>query len=293
MLPAELLRQVRRLQVKARRAVQSLAGGEYAAAFKGTGLAFEDVREYQAGDDVRRIDWNVTARTGRTVLKRFVEERELTLLLAVDLSASLDFGSSGNTKRTVAAELAALLAYAAMANRDRVGFLGFTDRIERHVKPSRGPRHTARILRDILQYEPQHGGTDLAEVLREISRVYRRRAVVFVLSDFAGEDYASSFRHAARQHDLIAIRIQDSFEQQWPNLGLVQLEDAETGTPLLIDTASMAFRTAYETQAAADNEAFTKLVRGSKAEMIDVRTDGGHLDALVEFFHRRQRRRGT
>ena len=207
MIPAEVLRQVRRVQIRARRAVQSLVGGEYHSAFKGSGLSFEDVREYQPGDDVRSIDWNVTARTGRPFLKRFVEERELTILLAVDLSGSLRFGSTATTKRTVAAELAALLAFAAIGNGDRVGLLQLsTDRIERYVPPRRGSRQAVRLLRDVLYLEPAGRGTDLAEALRELSRIQRRRAVVFyVISDFQGDGFEAAFRRAAGQHDLNAI----------------------------------------------------------------------------------------
>ncbi len=289
MIPAEVLRQVRRVQIRARRAVQSLVGGEYHSAFKGSGLSFEDVREYQPGDDVRSIDWNVTARTGRPHLKRFVEERELTILLAVDLSASLRFGSTATTKRTVAAEMAALLAFAAIGNGDRVGLLAFTDRVERYVAPRRGSRQAVRLLRDVLYFEPAGRGTDIAEALRELVRIQRRRAVVFFISDFQGNGNETALRRAASLHDFIAIRIADPRELDWPSAGLVNVEDAETGQAMLVDSEKM--RSEYTTKANESRSAFERLLRSTGADLIDVRTNGGHFDAMIEFLRRRERRR--
>src|SRR3954462_8728537 len=187
MLPREVLRQIRRLQLKARRAVEDLLGGEYHSVFKGTGIAFEEVREYQPGDDVRTIDWNVTARVGHPFIKRFVEERELTMLLVVDVSASTKFGTGVLTKRAAAAELAALLALCAVSNNDRVGLLAFTSEVERYVAPNKGPRHVLRLLRDILAFDPKHPGTDLGAALDYLNKVQRRRAIVFLMSDFLGK----------------------------------------------------------------------------------------------------------
>src|SRR3954469_6015410 len=216
MLPADVLRQVRRLHLRARRGVQTLLGGEYRSAFKGAGLSFEEVREYQPGDDVRTIDWNVTARVGHPFIKRFVEERELTLLLVVDVSASTRFGTGVLTKRAAAAELAALLALCAVSNNDRVGLLAFTSEVERFVPPNKGPRHVLRLLRDILAFEPKKTGTDLAAALDYVVKVQRRRAIVFAISDFLGADYDRAFRRAARKHDLIAVRTSDPRERDWP-----------------------------------------------------------------------------
>jgi uncharacterized protein (DUF58 family) len=252
MLPADVLRQVRRLHLRARRLVQTLLGGEYHSAFKGAGLSFEEVREYQPGDDVRTIDWNVTARVGHPFIKRYVEERELTILLAVDLSASQKFGTGAMTKRAVAAELAALLALCAVSNNDRVGLIGFTDVIERFVPPNKGPRHVLRLLRDVLAFEATHAGTNLTTALDYVTKVQRRRAIVFFISDFFGTGYDRAFRRAARKHDLIAVRTTDARERTWPAAGLV---------------------------------------RGSQAEVIEVDTDGNHFDALLTFFRKRDRRR--
>jgi len=291
MLPVDVLRQIRRLQIRARRAVQSLLGGEYHSAFKGTGLSFEDVREYQPGDDIRGIDWNVTARTGTPFIKRYVEERELTVLLAVDLSGSQRFGTQGQTKRAVAAELAALVAFCAINNQDRVGLLGFTDTVERFVPPNKGTRHVLRILRDILFYEPEHRGTDLKAALDHLNKVQKRRAIVFLFSDFMTTGFEDSFKRAARQHDLIAVRTTDAREQTWPETGLIQLEDAETNEPYLIDTSSRAFRIGFAARQLQRREAFIKLARSSQADWLEVGTEGGHIDTMLKFFRRRERRK--
>jgi len=304
MLPADVMRQIRRLQLRAKRAVQTLLGGEYHSAFKGAGLAFEEVREYLPGDDVRGIDWNVTARMGSAFIKRYVEERELTLILAADVSGSQRFGTGAQPKRAVAAELAALIAFAAVGNNDRVGLLAFSDRVERYVPPNKGTRHVLRLLRDILFFEPEHSGTNLTAALDYLNKVHRRRAIVFLLSDFldapapAGPAadpppaaFADAFRRAARKHDLIAVRTSDPREQDWPAAGLVRLEDAETGRQLLIDTGDRRFRAAFAARAAARRAAFTRLARSARVDVIDVSTDGNHFDALVRFFRLRERRR--
>jgi uncharacterized protein (DUF58 family) len=293
MLPAEVLAQVRRLHLRARKLVQNALGGQYHSAFKGTGLSFEEVREYQPGDDIRSIDWNVTARMGHAFIKRYVEERELTVLLAVDFSASQRFGTQKRTKRTIAAELAALLALCAASNNDRIGLVGFTDRVERFLRPVRGPRHVLRLLRDVLAFEPEHRGTNLAAAFDYINRVQRRRAVVFVLSDFLGLDANAedSIRHTARQHDLIAIRLADARETHWPAVGLLELEDAETGRTRLVDTNAAAFRTQFAARAKERRDAFAKLMRESQSDLIEAGTDGDHFDALLSFFRRRERRR--
>jgi uncharacterized protein (DUF58 family) len=291
MLPADVLRQVRRLHLRARRRVQTVLGGEYHSAFKGAGLSFEEVREYQPGDDVRTIDWNVTARTGQPFIKRFVEERELTLILAVDVSASQRFGTGPLTKRAVAAELAALLALAAVSNNDRVGLLAFTDAVERFVRPNKGPRHVLRLLRDILAFEPRDAGTDLTAALDYLNKVQRRRAIVFLVSDFLSDGFADAFRRAARKHDLVAVRTSDPRERDWPNVGLVRLEDAETGRQELIDTSGRAFRDAFAARGRERAAAFTRLARGAGADLIEAGTDGNHFDALLAFFRKRDRRR--
>lgn len=294
MLPAEVMRQIRRLQVRAKRPVRTLLGGEYRSAFKGAGLSFEEVREYQPGDDVRQIDWNVTARAGRPFVKRYAEERELTLLLVVDLSASLRFGTRGVSKRAAAAELAAVLALTAVAHNDRVGLVAFTDRVERFVPPAKGPRHALRVLRDVLFFDPEHPGTDPAAALDHLTRVHRRRAIVFLFSDFLTGGFADPFKKAAQAHDLIAVRTADPLEAEWPAAGLVTLEDAETGRQTLVDAGDAKFRAEFAARAAARRAAFTKLCRAARVDLIDVSTEGGHFDALLRFFRLRdRRRRGT
>ena len=291
MLPAEVMRQVRRLRLRARRAVRTILGGEYHSAFKGTGLSFDEVREYQPGDDVRRIDWNVTARMGHPYMKRYVEERELTVMLVADVSGSQRFGTGEQPKRAVAAEVAALLAFCAVSNHDRVGLVVFTDKVERSIPPGKGTRHTLRVLRDILFFEPAGVKSDLTAALEYLNRVQRRRAIVFVLSDFLGSGYDEAFRRAARKHDLIAVRTSDPREHSWPAVGLVNLEDAETGRQVLLDTASRRFRSAFADRAADRVARFDHLCRSCGVDRIDAGTDGGHFDALVRFFKLRERRR--
>ena len=245
MLPAEVMRQIRRLQLRARRAVQTLLGGEYHSVFKGTGLSFEEVREYQPGDDVRSIDWNVTARMGTPFIKRFVEERELTVLLAVDVSGSQRFGTQRHTKRAVAAEVAALIAFSAVANNDRVGLLAVSDEVERFMPPGKGTKHALRVLRDILFYEPRRPGTSLKTAFDFLNQALTRRAIVFFVSDWLDKGYESAFRLAARKHDLIAVRVTDPREETLPAVGLMEVEDAETGKHFLLDTRRASVREAY------------------------------------------------
>jgi uncharacterized protein (DUF58 family) len=290
MLPRELLRQVRRLQLRARRAVEDLLGGEYHSVFKGAGIAFEEVREYQPGDDIRAIDWNVTARMGHPFIKRFVEERELTVMLAIDVSGSQHFGSRFQQKREVAAELAAVLAFSAITNNDRVGLVNFTDRVERFVPPRKGVRHVLRLIREVLFFQPQRRGTCIREALRVLNRVLHRRAIVFLLSDFADRDYEKSFQHTGRRHDLIAVPIRDPREDEMPKVGLLQLEDAETGELVLFDTNRRRVRDNFAGQAQQRRQRLRQLARSSRVDLIEVSTDGGHLDELVRFFRLRQGR---
>jgi uncharacterized protein (DUF58 family) len=290
MLPREVLRQIRRLQLKARRAVEDLLGGEYHSVFKGTGISFEEVREYQPGDDVRAIDWNVTARMGHPFIKRFVEERELTVMLAVDCSGSHQFGTRHQQKREVAAELAAVLAFSAISNNDRVGLVQFTDRIEHFVPPRKGSRHVLRLIRDVLFYEPKQRGTSLREGLDFLNRVLRRRTIIFFLSDFFDQDYDNALKRTGRRHDLIAVRITDPGEEEIPPVGLLELEDAETGKRLLLDTSSRQVRDDFRRRAEERRAALQQLTRAAAVDLIEVSTDGSHLDALIRFFRQRERR---
>jgi uncharacterized protein (DUF58 family) len=290
MLPREVIRQIRRLQLTARRAVEDLLGGEYHSVFKGAGLAFEEVRAYQPGDDIRAIDWNVTARMGHPFIKRFIEERELTVFLAVDCSSSHQFGTRAQQKREVAAELAAVLAFSAISNNDRVGLVQFTDRIERFLPPRKGTRHVLRLIRDVLFYQPEHHGTSLREGLDFLNRVLHRRTIVFLLSDFLDRGFASAFKRTGRRHDLIAVRITDPREEELPSVGLLELEDAETGERRLLDTSSVAVRNAFRADAEQRRSALVQLARQARVDLIEVSTSGGHLDALIRFFRLRERR---
>ena len=290
MLPREVIRQIRRLQLKARHAVEDLLGGEYHSAFKGAGLAFEEVRAYQPGDDIRTIDWNVTARMGHPFVKRFIEERELTVLVAVDCSGSQQFGTRTQQKREVAAELAAVLAFSAISNNDRVGLVQFTDRVERFVPPRKGTRHVLRLIRDVLFYQPIHRGTSLREGLDFLNRVLHRRTIVFLLSDFLDSGYEASFKRTGRRHDFIAVRIVDPREEELPAVGLLELEDTESGERLLLDTNSAAARLAFRSAAQRRREELTQLTRRTRVDLIEVSTAGGHLDALIRFFRLRERR---
>lgn len=290
MLPREVLRQIRRLQLKARRAVEDMLGGEYHSVFKGTGIVFDEVRAYQPGDDVRTIDWNVTARMGQPFIKRFVEERELTVVLLVDASGSTQFGTRLQQKREVAAELAAILAFSAIANNDKVGLVQFTDKVEHVVPPRKGTRHVLRLIRDVLFYQPKGVGTRIAAALEHLNRVLRRRAVVFLLSDFLDQGYERALKQAGRRHDLVAVRITDPREEELPSVGLVELEDAETGQRLLIDTGSAAVRTAHAARASQRREAVQQLTRAAGVDLVEMTTDGSHLDALIRFFRMRERR---
>lgn len=290
MLPQEILRQIRRLQLKARRAVENLLGGEYHSVFKGAGIAFEEVREYQPGDDIRSIDWNVTARMGHPFVKRFIEERELTVMLVVDASASLRFGSRQQQKREVVAELAAVLAFSAVANNDRVGLIQLTDRVENFLPPHKGTRHVLRLIRDILFFQPEQRRTSLRSGLDYLNRVLRRRVIVFLLSDFLDADYDQAYKRAGRRHDLVAVRISDPREETLPSVGLVELEDAETGRHLLVDTSNRQVRSQFETQARQRREEFRRLARAAGTDVVEVSTDGKHFDALLQFFRMRERR---
>lgn len=291
MLPQEVLRQIRRLQIKARRAVADLLGGEYHSVFKGSGIAFEEVREYHVGDDVRMIDWNVTARVGQPFIKRFVEDRELTVLLAVDCSGSLEFGTRRHRKREVAAEVAALLAFSAIANRDRVGFLALTDRVECFIPPRSGARHVLRLIREVLFFEPKHRGTCLKAGLDYLNRVQRRRAIVFLLSDFLDDDFGPALKRTGRRHDLTAVRLFDPGEEEFPPVGMLEVADAETGRRRLIDTASPDWRNRQRAAAAARRESLRQLTRSAAVDLVEISTEGDHLDALIRFFRQHGQRR--
>jgi uncharacterized protein (DUF58 family) len=290
MLPRDVLRQIRRLQLRARRAVEDLLGGEYHSVFKGMGMAFEEVREYQPGDDVRTIDWNVTARMGHPFIKRYIEERELTVMLLIDWSGSHQFGTQRQQKREVAAELAAVLAFSAISNNDKVGLIGFTDQVECFVPPRKGTRHVLRLIREALYFQPAHPGTSLREGLTFLNRILHRRAIVFLLSDFLDQGFEPLLKRTGRRHDLIAVHIGDRREEELPAVGLIELEDAETGQRRLLDTSSRAVRESFAAAAQKRRDELRQLARSARIDLLEVATDGLHLEALVHFFQQRERR---
>ncbi len=290
---SDVARQVRRLEVRTRRLVNDLFAGEHASAFKGRGVEFADVREYQAGDDVRTIDWRVTARLGAAHVRRYVEERELTVVFVVDRSASARFGSRVRTKAELITEVCALLAMAALRNRDRVGVLFFTDRVERLVPPRGGRRHALRVLRELLAFEPTGAGTDLTAALGTVNRVLRRRAVVFVVSDFLASGYEGALAATARRHDTIALQVRDPRERELPDVGLLVLREAESGRWRHVDAGSPAVREALRRGAADFERALASTLRRRGVDLIRLETDRGYVAPLLAFFRARHRRRAA
>ncbi len=248
------------------------------------------MRAYQPGDDVRTIDWNVTARMGHPFIKRFIEERELTVMLVVDGSGSLSFGTGSHQKREVAAELAAVLAFSAISNNDKVGLITVTDQVERFVPPRKGTRHVLRLIRDILFFQPARPGTAIRAGLDYLNRIIRRRAIVFLLSDFLDSHFEQALKQTGRRHDLVGIRIYDPREEELPAVGLLEVEDAETGAHVLVDTSSRAVREAYAHASRQRREELRQLAHRAHMDLVEVSTDGNHLDALVRFFQLRERR---
>lgn len=296
MLTQDLMREVRRLQIRTRRRVNDLFAGEYHSAFKGRGIEFAEVREYEPGDDVRTIDWNVTARAGRPFIKRFVEERQLTVILAVDASASGMFASTGRLKATIGTELGAVLALAAARNHDRAGLLLFSDRVERYVPPLKGRTAMLRVLRDLVGFEPAGRGTDLRVPLEHVVRVHKRRAIVFVVSDFAQAvegpgGFAPMLRRAAQRHEVVAVRVGDPRESALPRAGLINVVDPETGRRETIDTSSTKVRRAYEARAAAHRAAVGAACRSASCDLVEISTTRPFVHDLATYFERRERRR--
>ncbi|MGH7680861.1 MAG: DUF58 domain-containing protein [Candidatus Eiseniibacteriota bacterium] len=290
MITPELLAQVRRLTIRSRRAVEEVFSGAYRSAFRGTGLEFAEVREYVPGDDIRAIDWNVTARVGRPFIKRFDEERELTVIVAIDLSGSLAFGSRARTKREAAAEAGALVALAAARNRDRVGLLLFTDQIELYLPPSKSRARALRIVREMLAFEPKGTGTDIPHALAFLGRVLRRRAILFVVSDWIGDDFERGLAHLGRRHELVSLEVSDPLEGTLPNSGLLWATDLETGRAGWIDLGSRKaqaeWRAAKSRRGRSLSDAF---IRG-RAGRIAIPTDASAAPALIRHFEARARR---
>lgn len=291
-----IAKKIRLIEIQTDKAVDSVLAGEYNSVFKGSGMEFEEVREYAPGDEIRSIDWNVTARMGRPFVKRYVEERELTVWLVVDMSASGSFGSRSQLKNEAAAEFCALLAFAAIRNNDNVGLIAFTDRIELSIAPSKGRTHVLRLIRELLRFAPRGRRTDLAGALEYLGRVTHRRGVVFLVSDFLTaqsleEESGKQLEVLARRHDLIAVAISDPREHELPNVGLIELEDAETGEWVLIDTSSRAVRREYAADARRRIESRRTFFRATGIDDVEVQTGHDYVRDLRLLFQRRGSRR--
>ena len=290
MLTREQLKAVRKIQIRTSHLVTEIFAGQYQSVFKGRGMEFAEVRLYQPGDEVRTIDWNVTARTGVPHVKRYAEERELTVMLLVDASASTRFGSVRQLKSTLAAELGALFAFSAITNNDKVGLVMFSDRIELAVPPRKGTRHVLRVIREVLSLQPRGHGTDLAGALEHLQTVSKRRSVVFVLSDFLDASAERTLKIAARRHDVIAVVLDDPRERELPDVGLVELEEAETGERYVVDTGDAHLRKAFAESAAVARSARDRWLHAANVDAIMVTTDRPYTEALLRFFRMRGRR---
>jgi uncharacterized protein (DUF58 family) len=290
MLPKEIIKKIRRIQITTNRMVSDVFAGEYQSVFKGRGMEFDEVREYQPGDEVRDIDWNVTARYGRPFIKKFVEEREQTVMLLVDASGSSRFGCRDRFKSELAAELCAVLAFSAIRNKDKVGLIIFTDRIEKFVPPAKGSRHVLRVIREVLYFQPEGEGTDISLALDYLNRVTRRRSIAFLVSDFEADGYEKTLTIANKRHDMIAVIVKDPRERELPPVGLINLRDAETGEDCLVDTSDTNLRQQYREEEERKEEATVKLLRGGGIDFMRVSTDQPYVPELMRFFKRRERK---
>ena len=290
-LKAELIRKIRKIHITTNHRVNDVLAGQYHSAFKGRGIEFAEVREYQAGDEIRAIDWNVTARMGRPFIKEFQEERELTVMLLVDVSASGIFGTA-RAKNDVAAEIAATLSFSAIKNQDKVGLCLFTDRVEKYIPPKKGRGHVWRVIEEVLNFEPEHRGTDLAKPLEYINHVLYRKAICFVISDFfSSSSFEKPLRIAGRKHDMIAVTITDPRETEIPRVGFLELEDAETGERLLFNTSAADTAQVFAQRINSEQEERKRRFASMAVDVSDIRTDNPSIEAFVRFFRRREKRR--
>ena len=286
----ELLKKVRQLEIRTRGLVNQVFSGEYHSVFKGRGMAFSEVREYQIGDEVRTIDWNVTARLNHPFVKVFEEERELTVMLVVDMSGSQEFGSHATLKRDVAVEIGAVLAFSAMKNNDKVGLLLFTDRIELYVPPRKGRSHSLRIVRELLSFEPTSRTTSISTALEYLTHVQKKRSIVFLISDFIDSDYDAALRIAGRKHDLVGLVLNDPRERELPAAGLLELKDAETERVRVIDSSDQRLRDAYRTYREGFQRSRRSVFLKSRLDAVEIRIDEPYLKPLSDFFRRREKR---
>ena len=290
MLPKEIISKIRRIEIRTKRLVNDVFSGEYHSIFKGRGMEFMEVREYQPGDDIRIIDWNVTARYGYPFVKKFKEERELTVIFLVDASSSGQFGTKDRLKEDIAAELCSVLAYAAIKNNDKVGMVIFTDRIEKYIPPKKGRYHVLRLIREVLHLKPEHKGTDINLALEFLGRVIKRKAIVFLVSDFLSVEFDKLLRIANKRHDVIAIRITDPRELELPDVGFLELQDAETGEQILVDTADSNVRKGFSDSASRDRSILDRTFRSMDLDNIQILTDKPYIRPLMGFFRLRAKR---
>ena len=290
MISRDILKKIRQVEIHTRRLVNEAFMGEYHSVFKGRGMEFEEVREYQPGDEIRTIDWNVTARMGRPFIKRYVEERELTVMLLVDVSASGNFGSIKQLKNEVAIEICALLAFSAIKNNDKVGLIIFTDKIEKFIPPKKGPTHVLRVIRELLCAAPTGKGTNISVALEYLNKISSRRTISFIVSDFIANDYAHALRIANKRHDMIAITIADPREQELPNVGFVELKDAESGEISLVDTANAQARKEFSVANLRQGHERSKLFRSMGVDEIVINTSKHYIEPIVRFFRVREKR---
>ena len=284
----EILKKIRQIDIFSNRLVNTVFGGEYESVFKGQGITFDEVREYQPGDEIRTIDWNVTARMGQTYIKKYVEERELVMMLLVDMSASTAFGSVSEQKAEIAAEIAALLAFSAIKNNDKVGLICFTDSVEHYVSPRKGKRHVLRVVRDILRFQPRYSGTDISMGLKFADQVLKPHSVVFLISDFMDTEYQKRLRIMSKHHTVIAIVLKDRREIEIPNVGLVALEDTETGERIVVDSRSEQVRELYAERNRQTSAVLQQELRSSQVDFVEIQTDESYVIPLIRFFRQRQ-----
>ncbi|HIA95085.1 MAG TPA: DUF58 domain-containing protein [Candidatus Marinimicrobia bacterium] len=290
MIPRQILQKVKRIEIRTRGLVNNLFGGEYHSVFKGRGMTFSEVREYQPGDDIRLIDWNVTARTGSPFIKIFEEERELTVYLLVDISASGEFGSGQQLKREIGAEIAAVLGFSAIKNNDKVGLILFSDEIEKYVVPKKGKSHVLRVVRELLYTVPERTGTSLKNALDYLLKVAKRKSVVFIISDFLDQEYWSSLKVVNRKHDVIGIHLYDPAETNMPDMGLAKVEDPETGESFWVDTSSKDAQDRLRKEIQTRQEKFKKDAQKIGFDMIPIATDQDYVEPLMSFFRMREKR---
>jgi uncharacterized protein (DUF58 family) len=291
MLPKEILKKVHHIHITTSRLVTDLFAGQYHSVFKGRGMEFDEVREYLPGDEIRFIDWNVTARMGAPFIKKFVEERELTVMLLLDMSMSCQFGSVSQLKSQLAAELCSVLAFSAIQNNDKVGFIAFTDRIEKFVPPRKGLRHVLRVVREALHFKAEGKGTDIAAAVEYLNKVTKRSAVIFIISDFYASVFKKPLSIANKRHDIAAVTITDPREIELPNVGIIGLQDAESGEEFLIDTSDRSLREEYKKDAVKRIQERKDLFSSINVDNIDIRTDIPYTQSLFKFFKMRERRR--